>query len=175
MAQGTTTAGTVGRLTGARSDFANHCMELLAPLGPVRGRRMFGGFGLYVDDLFIAIVSGDELFLKADALSQPRYLEAGCEPFRYAKPGKDGRPETFSLNYFRPPEETLESPALMRPWGRLAMESALRSVNAKPKASTPKNRAGTTAAPSTEKKVKPDKATPPVKRPRAAARKRAAG
>ena len=51
MARGTTTTGTIRRVAGAGSDFANHCMELLAPLGPVLARRMFGGFGLYVDDL----------------------------------------------------------------------------------------------------------------------------
>lgn len=179
MARGTTTTGTVRRVSGAGSDFANHCMELLAPLGPVLARRMFGGFGLYVDDLFLAIISRDELYLKADAVSQPRYLEVGCAPFQYSKTGKDGRQEVASLNYFRPPEETLESPALMLPWGRLAMEAALRSANAKPKASTPKKSAGTTAEPRTEKKVKPVKAAAPAvtRSPGAGrtARKKAAG
>lgn len=175
MARGTTTTGTVRRVTGAGSDFANHCMELLSPLGPVLARRMFGGFGLYVDGLFLAIISRDELYLKADAQSQSRYEAAGCEPFRYSRTGKDGREEVASLNYFRPPEETLESPALMLPWGRVAMESALRSANSKAKTSTPKKRAGTTAAPSTEKKAKPLTAASPLKRPRAAGRKSGAG
>lgn len=181
MARGTTTTGTVRRVSGAGSDFANHCMELLAPLGPVLARRMFGGFGLYVDGLFLAIISRDELYLKADAASQPRYVEAGCEPFRYSKTGKDGQEAVASLNYFRPPEDTLESPALMLPWGRLAMESALRSVNAKPKASTAKKSAGTTAAPRTDRKEKPvtAAAAPMVKRSpdagRATARRKAGG
>lgn len=182
----TTTTGTVRRVTGAGADFANHCMELLAPLGPTLARRMFGGFGLYVDGLFVAIISRDELYLKADAVSQSRYVDAGCEPFRYSKTGKDGRQDVASLNYFRPPEETLESPALMLPWGRLAMESALRSANAKPKARTPKKSAGTSAEPSTDTKEKPvrtlngvTKAAPAVKRSpgagRTAARKKAGG
>ena len=154
----TTTTGTVRRITGAGADFANHCMELLTPLGPVLARRMFGGFGLYVDGLFVAIISRDELYLKADGTSQSRYEDAGCEPFRYSKTGKDGRQDVASLNYFRPPEETLESPALMLPWGRLAMESALRSANAKPKARTPKKSAGTSAEPRTDTKEKPARA-----------------
>ena len=37
----------------AQDDLRDHCLELLAPLGRVRSRRMFGGHGLYVDDLFI--------------------------------------------------------------------------------------------------------------------------
>lgn len=115
----------------SKDGFAFHCMELLAPLGPVRHRRMFGGHGLYVDDLFIALISGDELFLKADAQTQAQFQAAGCEPFRYGKTGPDGQPASGQLNYYRPPEETLESPALLRPWARLAMEAALRAANTK--------------------------------------------
>jgi DNA transformation protein len=54
-------------------DFTAHCLELLAPAGRARARRMFGGHGLYVDDLFVALVLGDNLYLKADALSAPRF------------------------------------------------------------------------------------------------------
>jgi TfoX/Sxy family transcriptional regulator of competence genes len=28
-------------------DFIDHMTDLLAPLGTLRGRRMFGGYGLY--------------------------------------------------------------------------------------------------------------------------------
>mgnify|MGYP000287609516 CR=1 FL=1 len=42
-------------------------LELLAPLGRARARRMFGGHGLYVDDLFVAIV---------DAVTNPAPLIA---------------------------------------------------------------------------------------------------
>ncbi|UXH79020.1 TfoX/Sxy family protein [Roseateles amylovorans] len=111
--------------------FAAHCSELLSPLGPVRSRRMFGGHGLYVDDLFIGLILRDQLYLKSDAQSRPRYLAAGCEPFRYSRTRADGTTVEADLSFFQPPEDALESPALMRPWGRLAMESALRSANAK--------------------------------------------
>ena len=39
-------------------------VELLAPLGAVRVRRMFGGWGLYVGDVFVALVLDDQLYLK---------------------------------------------------------------------------------------------------------------
>ena len=47
-------------------DFLHWCAELLAPLGRVRTRRMFGGHGLYVDDVFIALVMRGRLYLKVD-------------------------------------------------------------------------------------------------------------
>lgn len=108
------------------NDFANHCADLLRSLGPVRTRRMFGGHGLYVDDLFVAIIDTDRMFLKADDATRARFEAAGCEPFRYDKNG-----EFVSMSYFEPPAEAIESPALMQPWARLAFEAALRAANDK--------------------------------------------
>jgi DNA transformation protein len=35
------------------------------------------------------------------------------------------------MSYYRPPEEAMESAALMLPWGRLALQTALRAQAAK--------------------------------------------
>jgi DNA transformation protein len=117
-------------------EFAAHCLELLAPLGPARSRRMFGGHGFYVDDLFIALASSDRLYLKTDDHSRARFEAAGCEPFAYT--GGDG--QVMVMSYWTTPEDAMESPMLMLPWARLAMEAALRARNAKPvrKAAKPK-------------------------------------
>lgn len=104
-------------------DFVNHCLELLAPLGVVRARRMFGGHGLYVDELFIAIVADERLFLKVDDPTRAAFEAAGCAPFRYAT--KSG--ETGVMSYFNVPDEAIESPMLMQPWARLALAAALRA------------------------------------------------
>lgn len=107
--------------------FTELCVEMLSPLGPVRVRRMFGGQGIYVDELFMAIIDDGQLFLKADDITRERFVSAGCPPFTY--PTKDGERQVMS--YYRPPEEALESPPLMLPWARLALEAALRAANAK--------------------------------------------
>ena len=107
--------------------FTELCVELLTPLGPVRTRRMFGGQGLYVDGLFMALIAGNELFLKTDDVSRERFVAAGCTPFSFET--RDGG--RVAMSYFRPPEEALESPPLMLPWARLALEAALRAANAK--------------------------------------------
>lgn len=107
--------------------FIELCIEMLSPLGPVRVRRMFGGQGLYVDDLFMAIIDDGQLFLKSDDVTRERFDAAGCLPFTF--PNKDREPVVTS--YRRPPEEALESPPLMLPWARLAFEAALRAANAK--------------------------------------------
>jgi DNA transformation protein len=112
------------------NDFIAWCHELLAPLGPVRSRRMFGGHGLYVDDLFIALVFDDELYLKADAQTQPSFEAAGCPVFSYTT----AQGQTGQLRYHRVPAEAMESPAQMAPWARLALASALRARASKPAA-----------------------------------------
>lgn len=115
----------------APDPFTAFCLELLAPLGSVRARAMFGGQGLYVDDLFTALIARGELYLKVDDTTQARFEAAGCQPFTVEM--KDGRPT--SMRYYRPPEEAMESPALMAPWSRMAFEAALRAANAKVKKS----------------------------------------
>jgi len=110
------------------NEFANYCAELLAPLGPVRIKRMFGGHGLYVDELFIAILSSERLYLKTDSINRTSFEAAGCEPFRYEARGK-----LNTIAYYSPPDEALESAGLMQPWARLALEAALRArATAKP-------------------------------------------
>ncbi len=100
--------------------FILHCLELLEPLGPVRERRMFGAHGLYVQDLFIAIVAGEQLYLKTDASTRPRFEAAGGTPFTFVQ-----RTGTIETGYLTPPAEALDAPALMEPWARLALQAAL--------------------------------------------------
>lgn len=145
-------------------------MELLAPLGPIRSRRMFGGYGLYADGLFVAIISSDQLYLKTDDQTRPRFEAAGCEPFRYERRGPDGQVMTASLGYFQPPEEALESVVIMTPWARLAMEASLRSANAKPtktsKAASAKSaKSAKRSAPTPLKTAAPAKTTRPSAKP----------
>lgn len=106
-----------------KDSFAGYCGELFAPLGAVRVKRMFGGHGIYVDELFIAIVAGETLYLKADAQTKAQFEVAACRPFTYS--AKDGRKMT--MGYWSAPAEAMDSPALMRPWALLARDAALRS------------------------------------------------
>lgn len=125
--------------------FVEHCIELLNPLGSVRAQRMFGGWGLYIDGLFVALIASERLFLKVDAASREQFAAAGCEPFVY---GKGDKP--VSMGYWTAPADALDSPALMQPWARLAVQAALSARALKPDAAArrqaaPKARTRTTA------------------------------
>ena len=43
------------------SEFVEFVLELLTPVGAVRARAMFGGFGIYRGDTFFAIIVDDKL------------------------------------------------------------------------------------------------------------------
>ena len=114
----------------------DHCLELLAPLGAVRARRMFGGHGIYIDDLFVAVIGFERLYLTTDAASRENFQAAGSEPFVY-----DAKSGAVALGYWTVPAEAMESQALMQPWARQAIEAALRARAAKPAAPRSKTRA----------------------------------
>ena len=103
-------------------DFVDYVMELFGPFGTAVSRRMFGGHGVFLDGLMFALVSGDMLFLKADAMNRVEFEQAGCEIFSYARQGKRA-----SLNFYRAPADAMESPELMLPWARSAYAAALRA------------------------------------------------
>ncbi len=113
--------GTIRRMS-ADPDFAAYCAELLASAGGVRSKRMFGGYGFYVDELFVAIIVGDALYFKADEQSQLLFLDAGSSRFEYTRHGKQQ-----GMGFWTDPAEAMDSPDLMRPWVQLAMDAALRS------------------------------------------------
>jgi DNA transformation protein and related proteins len=96
---------------------------MLAPLGAVRARRMFGGHGLYVDALFIALIAEERLYLKADAQSRATFERADCTPFTYSRSDTPA----VTLSYWSAPDEALDSAQGMAPWARLALAAALRA------------------------------------------------
>jgi DNA transformation protein len=100
--------------------FASYACELLSGLGPCVAKRMFGGWGISVDGMNVGIIAWDTLFLKTNADTEPQWLAAGAEPFVF-----EGKGKRMKLNYHTPPAEALESPALMLPWARLALQAAV--------------------------------------------------
>ncbi len=110
-------------MTTRRSEYLDWLLEQLAPLGTLRVRAMFGGFGLYCDELFFAIVDDDVLFVKVDDISRPDFEAEHRMPFTY--PMKDGR--LASMSYYPLPDYALESPPELQSWARKGLAAALRA------------------------------------------------
>ena len=100
--------------------------ELFRPFGEVAVKRMFGGAGIYAEGLCFAIESDGEVFLKANALSQPDFTAAGSSPFIYVARGKP-MPTSF---WRLPAVARAEADELVR-WAALGLEAARRAAEAK--------------------------------------------
>lgn len=107
--------------------FADKVAALLLPLGPVRARAMFGGFGIYHEELMFALIAGDRLFLKVDAETKARFEEAGCAPFVYA-----GKTRPVEMSYWSAPEPALSDAEQLLPWAELGLAAARRARARKP-------------------------------------------
>jgi DNA transformation protein and related proteins len=93
--------------------------ELLSPFGRVTSRRMFGGHGVYLDGLFVAIVARDTLYLKAAGDGKATAEAAGLRRFQ-----PSAAEPSYSLGFYAPPEEALEDRDALKPWVELARAAA---------------------------------------------------
>lgn len=83
---------------------------------------MFGGYGVYYEDLMFALVVDELLYLKADEASAAELRARGSAPFEYQRRGK-----RVSLSFYAAPSELFEDPSLATRWGQRALEAAVRS------------------------------------------------
>lgn len=113
-------------------------VDLLDPMGDVRIKRMFGAFGVYVNELFIGIVDDSVFYLKVDEETKPAFVSRGLKPFTIFHQGR-----TMEMAYHEAPEEALGSSFKMKPWAQLAMQAAERALAAK----KPKRRKDKSAKP----------------------------
>lgn len=116
-----------------RSDFVDFVIEQMAPIGNVRARAMFGGYGVYRGDDFFAIVVDDRLYFKADATTRVDFEAKELLPFTYAVRGK-----SVTMQYFEAPPEVFEEPEAMQAWAQKALEAAMRAKPAKSVGTAPK-------------------------------------
>lgn len=105
-----------------QSEFVLYLGEVFRTFGEIHSRPMFGGYGIYHRGLMIGLVADDALFLKADAISGPIFIEGGSAPFVYHKKGVP-----MTLSYFSAPEVIFDDPDAARLWANLAFEGAVRA------------------------------------------------
>ena len=86
----------------ATSAFVTEVVSLLAELGEVRAKAMFGAYGLYCGLTFFGLIARDRLYFKVDDDSRGEYVARGTGPFLPA-PGK------VIKSYYEVPRDMFES------------------------------------------------------------------
>ena len=109
------------------ADFQVFVLEQLAQLGGVRARRMFGGVGLYRDDVFFGLISNDVLYFKVDDSNRSDYASLGMKPFR---PFPD-QPR-YVMWYFEVPASALDEPEELAVWAHKSLAVAMSASTRRP-------------------------------------------
>ncbi|MEQ9506772.1 MAG: TfoX/Sxy family protein [Hyphomonas sp.] len=111
--------------------FHEFVIEIFAPMGPVRIRRMFGGAGVFQDGLMFALLGDDTVYLKTDEALRADLVSEGCAPFLWTKPSTG---EQIDMGYVSLPSSAMDDPDEASAWGKRAMSVArAKAAKAKPK------------------------------------------
>lgn len=96
----------------------------LSAVVPIRTKAMFGGVGIYADDLFFALIAEDKLYLKVSDLNRADYEDAGMKPFY---PFNEPKP----MHYWELPQSVLDQPEELKIWIDKALEVAAQAKTKK--------------------------------------------
>ena len=106
------TKGARGKAAG--NEAAAALVLTLEPLGSISSRAMFGGHGIFSEDVMFAIVDSEgRVYLRADATTALAFEAAGST--QHAR-----------MPYWEVPEPVREDPEQLREWARTAAEVAVR-------------------------------------------------
>jgi DNA transformation protein and related proteins len=102
--------------------FAEFLRELLAPLGRVTMRRMFGKTGVFCDGVMLGMVTDNTLYFRVDDHNRAAFKEAeSFPPLSYEKKGC-----TIDLSFWRAPERLFDEPDELVTWARAALAAERR-------------------------------------------------
>jgi DNA transformation protein and related proteins len=104
-------------------------LDQLSGVPGLRAKAMFGGIGLYADDVFFGILAADVLFFKVGDSNRHAYEAAGSKPFK-PYPGR-----SMTMSYYEVPVAVLEDASTLTAWAERAVAAAkaLKTVKATPK------------------------------------------
>lgn len=97
--------------------------DVTRDMGTIRIKRMFGGAGLFCDNLMFGLEADGGIFFKADDVNRPDFEAVGSQPFSYLSKAR-----RVSLSYWRIPEMLVDDEEEMRIWALRAFEAAKRAA-----------------------------------------------
>ena len=105
-----------------RPEFRDYVVDLLAGLGEVKIKLMFGGAGVYFKDQMFALLADERIYLKANDETRGAFEAEGSKPFVFES--KAG--ETIMTSYVEVPSRLLDDTDELAKWARRAYEVALK-------------------------------------------------
>ena len=136
--------------------------DLFQPFAKVKVKKLFGGLGIYHDDLIFACVIRGEVFLRTDPETEPAFAAAGSHKWNYVH---DKSKAKVAMPYWRMPDVAFDDEAELVRFSRMAIEAAGRAKAMKTKAAK--------LQPAKPKSTAPKPAKPVTTKPKLAIRKAA--
>jgi DNA transformation protein len=96
--------------------FKEFIIDQLSSPGTVVSRAMFGGYGLYREQVFFGIIHKGRVYFKTDPSTQPAYRERGMKPFRPSV-------KQTLKNYYEVPAEVVEDAEELLLWSEQAVRA----------------------------------------------------
>jgi DNA transformation protein len=101
--------------------FEGRALDRSSELGDITSRPLFGGHGIYWNDVIFGILFRGRLYFKVDEESKGDYLARGMGPFR------PNERQTLK-SYYEVPPEVLEDPEVILSWAREAIRVGQESM-----------------------------------------------
>ena len=108
------------------ASFREFVLDQLAGVDGLRAQAMFGGVGLYAEEVFFGILAADVLIFKVNDTNRREYETAGSSPFR---PYAD---RAMTMPYYSVPLVVLEDAVVLGEWAARAVAAARTAKMAKP-------------------------------------------
>jgi DNA transformation protein len=102
--------------------FKDFVLDQLSELDDVEPRRMFGGFGLYRDETFFAIIHNGRLYFKTNETTVGEYRKRRMKPFR------PNAKQTLK-SYYQVPVEIIEDADQLCQWACRAVSCQILAPN----------------------------------------------
>ena len=99
-------------------EYAEYVLDQISESGVIRHHKMFGGVGIYIDDIFCAIIGSSNRF----------YLRVGpdnVEDFKKEGMSKLSGGKGAGMPYYEVPEHILEDSISLAEWARKARDAAI--------------------------------------------------
>lgn len=88
---------------------------------------MFGGYGIYKDEIIFALIAYDVLYFKVDATNKADYEQKGSKPFTYSQ----GKHKATTMSYWEVPSDILEDKEELKKWMMKAVDVSINARNKK--------------------------------------------
>ena len=111
------------------TSFHEHVMgEVFRDIDGLTSRPMFGGWGIYQNGVFFALIGEGQLFFKVDESNKSDYQKYGSKPFVYTShKGKD-----VTMSYWELPADVMEDREELTRWIEKSVNARRKPISRKP-------------------------------------------